>query len=95
MNNLSNNVMFVGDFNATLKAFGCAKKNSSGPMLKDIQSHLNLIYLNNDEHSRLDRAKGITDIPDMAFISPNLTKHDIQFLIGDDLGAITYPSKFQ
>ena len=26
------------------------------------------------------------DILDMAFISPNLIKHDIQFLIGDDLG---------
>ena len=24
---------------------------------------------------------------DMAFISPNLTKHDIQFLTGDDLGS--------
>ena len=35
----------------------------------------------------LDRAKGSTDILDMAFISPNLTNHDIQFLIGDDLGS--------
>ena len=93
MNNLSNNVMFVGYFNLTLEAFGCAKKNSSGPMLKDIQSHLNLIYLNIDEDTRLDRAKGSTDIPDMAFISPNLTKHDIQFLIGDDLGSDHLPIK--
>ena len=55
-------------------------------MLKNIQSHLSLTYLNNDEHTHLDRAKGCTDILDMAFISPNLTKYDIQFLIGDDLG---------
>ena len=34
----------------------------------------------------MDRAKGSTDILDMAFISPNLAKHDIQFLIGHDLG---------
>ena len=27
----------------------------------------------------------------MAFISPNLTKHDIQFLIGDDLGSDHLP----
>ena len=91
INNLSDNVMFVSDFNSKLEAFGCAKKNSSRPMLKNIQSHLNLTYLNNDEHTHLDRAKGSTDILDMAFISPNLTKHDIQFLIGDDLGSDHLP----
>ena len=60
-------------------------------MLKNIQSNLNLTYLNNDEHTHLDRAKGSTDILDIAFISPNLTKHDIQFLIGDDLGSDHLP----
>ena len=91
INNLSDNVMFVGDFNSKLAAFGCAKKNSSGPMLKNIQSHLSLTYLSNDEHTHLDRAKGSTEILDMAFISPNLTKHDIQFLISDDLGSDDLP----
>ena len=57
-------------------------------MLKSIKSHLNLTYLNNDD---LDRAKGSTDIVDMAFISPNLTKYDLQFLIGDDLGSDHLP----
>ena len=90
INNLSDNAMFVGDFNSKLETFGCAKKNSSGPMLKNIQSHLHLTYLNNDEHTHLDRAKGSTDILDMAFIS-NLTKHDIQFLIGDNLGSDHLP----
>ena len=42
INNLSDSVMFVGDFNSKLE---------SGPMLKNIQKQLNLIYLNNDEHS--------------------------------------------
>ena len=60
-------------------------------MLKNIQSHLNLTYLNSDEHTHLDREKGSTDILNMAFISPNLTKHDIQFLIGDDLGSDHLP----
>ena len=85
--------MFVGDFNSKLKAFGCAKKNISGPMLKNIPSHLHLTYLNNDEHTHLDSCQrtGNTDILDMAFISPHLTKHGIQFLPGDDLGSDHFP----
>ena len=31
INNLSDNVMFVGNLNSKLEAFGCAKKNTSGP----------------------------------------------------------------
>ena len=42
INNLSDNVMFVGDFNSKLKSFGCAKKNASGPMLKNIKNSLTL-----------------------------------------------------
>ena len=60
-------------------------------MLKNIQSHPNLTYLNTDEHTHLDKRTGNTDILDMAFISPNLTKHDIQFLIGDDVGSDHLP----
>ena len=89
--NLSDNVMFVEDFNSKLESFGCAKKNTSGPMLKTIQNKLNLIYLNNDEHTHMDRANSSTDILDMAFVSPNLAIHDIQFQIGDDLGSDHLP----
>ena len=91
INNLSDNVMFVGDFNSKLESFGCVKKNASGPMLQNIQKQLNLIYLNTDEHTHMDRANGSTNILDMAFISPNLAKHDIQFQIGDDLGSDHLP----
>ena len=56
-------------------------------MLKNIRSHLNLTYLNNDEHTHLHKRTGNTAILKMEFISPNLTKHDIQFLISDDLGS--------
>ena len=91
INSLSENVMFVGDFNSKLEPFGCAKKNASGPMLQNIQKQLNLIYLNTDEHMHLDRANGSTDILDMAFILRNLAKHDIQFQIGDDLGSDHLP----
>ena len=89
--NLSDNVMFVGDFNSKLESFGCAKKNTSGPMLQNIQNQLNLIYLDSDEHTHMDRANSSTDILDMAFISPKLAKHDIQFQIGDDLGSDHLP----
>ena len=37
VNNLSDNVMFVGDFNSKLESFGSAKINASGPMLQNIQ----------------------------------------------------------
>ena len=42
-------------------------------MLKNIQKQLNLIYLNNDEHTHI------------TFTSPDLAKHDIQFQIVDHL----------
>ena len=83
--------MFVGDFKSKLESFGCAHRNPSSPMLKNIRKQLNLIYLNNDEHTHMDRAKGSTGILDMAFISPNLSKHDIQFQIGDGLGSDHLP----
>ena len=60
-------------------------------MLKNIQSHLNLTYLNNDEHTHLDKRTGNTDILEVAFISPNLNKDDIQSLTGDDLGSDHLP----
>ena len=39
----------------------------------------------------MGRANGSTDLLDMAFISPNVAKHDIQFQIGDDLGSDHLP----
>ena len=38
-----------------------------------------------------DRSTGNTDLLDMAFISPNLAKHDIQFQIGDYLDSDHLP----
>ena len=73
--------MFVADFNLKSESFGCTKKNTPGPMLKNNQKQLNLIYLNNDEHTHMDRSNGNTDLLDMAFIFPNLAKDDIQFTL--------------
>ena len=39
----------------------------------------------------MDRANATTDLLDMAFVSPNLAKYDIQFQIGDDLGSDHLP----
>ena len=91
INNLSNNVMFVGDFNSKLEAFGCTSKNDSGPILKNIQNKLNLLYLNNAEHTFMDWRNGNTDMLDMAFITPKLALHDFQFLISVDLGSDHLP----
>ena len=49
------------------------------------------LFKYNDEHTHLDKRAGKTDILDMAFISPSLTKLDIPFLIGDDLGSDHLP----
>ena len=54
---------------------------------------LNLIYLNNDEHTHMDRANGSTNLPDMAFISQNLAIYDIQFQRGADLGSDHLPNE--
>ena len=83
--------MFVGDFNSKIESFGCTKRNTSGPMLQNIQNQLNLFCLNNDEHTHMNRVNGSTDIIDLVFISPNLAKHDIQFQIDDDLGSDHIP----
>ena len=42
INNLTKNFMFVGDFNSKLESFGCTKRNTSGPMIQNIQNQLNL-----------------------------------------------------
>ena len=55
------------------------------------ETNFNLIYSDNDEHTHNDRAHDSIDILDMAFISPNLAIHDIQFQIGVDLGSDHLP----
>ena len=42
----------------------------------------------------MDRSTINTDLLDMAFTSPSLAKHDIQFQTGDDLGSDHLPIQF-
>ena len=91
IDNLSDSVMFVRGFNSKLESFSCVKKNISRPMLKNIQKQLNLIYLNNDEHTHMNRANCSTDLLDMMpFTKPSKTRHPINFK-HDDLGSDYLP----
>ena len=55
------------------------------------KNYPNLTYLNHDEHTHLNKRTGNIVILEMGLIPSNLTKHDIQLLIGDDLGSDHLP----
>ena len=88
MNNaLSNQVIFLGDFNSKHKQFGCVKPNKSGETLVNIAKDLKLFYVNHlgpKRHTCEDPAHGTSDILDMAFITPGLSSRDISFSVADD-----------
>ena len=46
INALSNQVIFLGDFNSKHKQFGCVKPNKCGQMLVGIAKDLKLFYVN-------------------------------------------------
>ena len=77
INALSNQVIFLRDFNSKHKQFGCVKPNKSGQMLVDIAKDLKLFYVNqlcpNRHTSEEDPFHGRSDILDMAFMSPGLS----------------------
>ena len=87
INALSNQVIFLGDFNSKHKQFGCVKPNKSGQMLVNIAKDLKLFYVNQlgpNRHKRDDPFHGTSDILDMAFLSPGLSSRDISFSTTDD-----------
>ena len=87
INALSNQVIFLGDFNSKHKQFGCVKPNKSGQTLVTTAKDLKLFYVNQLEpnrHTRDDPFHGTSDILDMAFISPGLSSSDISFSVADD-----------
>ena len=84
---LSNQVLFLGDFNAKHKQFGCVKPNKSGQMLVKIAKNLKLFSVNQlspNRHTREDPIHATSDIFDIAFLSPGLTFRDISFSVADD-----------
>ena len=87
INALSNQVIFLGDFNSKHKQSGCVKPNKSGQTLVNITKDLKLFYVNQlcpNRHTRKDPFQGTSDILDMAFISPALSSRGISFSIADD-----------
>ena len=94
-NALSNQVIFLRDFNSKHKQFGCAKPNKSGQTLVNIANDLELFYVNQldpNRHTRDDSFHGTSDILDMAFLSPGLSSRDISFSVADDrMGSDHFP----
>ena len=87
INALSNQVIFLGDFNSTHKQFGCVKPNKSGQMLVNIAKDLKLFYVSQlgpNRYMRDDPFHGTSDILDMAFLSPCLSSRDISFSVADN-----------
>ena len=95
INALSNQLIFLGDFNSKHKQFGCVKPNKSGQMLVNIAKNLKLFYINKlcpNRHKREDPFHGTSVILDMAFISPGLSSRDISFSVADDhMGSDHFP----
>ena len=87
INALSNQVIFLGDFNSKHKQYGCVKPNKSGKTLVNIAKDLKLFYANKlcpNRHTREDPFHGTSDILDMAFMSPGLSSRDLSFSGADD-----------
>ena len=87
INVLSNQVIFLRDFDSKHKQFGCVKPNKSGQTLVDIAKDLKLFYVNQicpNRHMLEDPFHGTSDILDMAFISPSLSSRDLSFSVADD-----------
>ena len=82
INALSNQVIFLGDFDSKQKQFGCVKPNKSGHTLVNIAKDLKLFYVNQlglNRHTRDNPVHGTSDILDMAFLSPGLSSRDNSF----------------
>ena len=88
INALSDQVIFVGDFNSKHKQFGCVQQSKSVQTLVNIANDLKLFYVN-----QLDPNRHTRDDPlDMAFLSPGLSSRDISFSVADDhMGSDHFP----
>ena len=86
INVLSNQVIFLGDFNSKHKQFRSVKPNKSGQKLVNIAKDLKLFYVSQvgpNRHMRDDPFHGTFDILHMAFLSPGLSSRDISLSVSD------------
>ena len=95
INALSNQAIFLGDFNSKHKQFECVKPNKSGQTLVNRAKDLKLFYINKlspNRHTREDPVHGTSYIFDMAFLSPDVSFRDISFSVADDhMGSDHFP----
>ena len=95
INALSDQVIFLGDFNSKHKQFGCVKPNKFGQTLVNIAKDFKLFYVNQldpNKPTHDDSFHGTSHILDMAFLSPGLSFQDISFSIADDqMGSDYFP----
>ena len=97
INALSNQVIFLRDFNSKHKQFGCVKPNKSGQALVNIGKDLKLFYVNQLDPNRPTRDGPVhgtyaSNILDMAFLSHGLSSRDISFSVVDDhMGSDHFP----
>ena len=97
INALSNQVIFLGDFNSKRKQVGCVKPNKSGQTLVNRVKDFKLFYVNQlgpNRHTREDPVHGTSGILDRAFITPGLSPRDTSFSVADDhMGSDHFPNQ--
>ena len=72
LENISNNLLIMGDFNAKHFNLGSEETNHYGIKLMDILNHCNLFVVQNDNHTRYDSFRDKMDTIDYIIIFPNL-----------------------
>ena len=72
LENISNNLLIMGDFNAKHFNLGSEETNHYGIKLMDILNHCNFFVVQNDNHTRYDSFRDKMDTIDYIIIFPNL-----------------------
>ena len=72
LENISNNLLIMGDFNAKHVNLGSEETNHYGNKLIDILNYCNLFVVQNNNHTRYDSFRDKMDTIDYIIISPTL-----------------------
>ena len=73
LENKSNNLLIMGDFNAKNVNLGSEETNHYGIKLMDILNYCNLFVVQNNNHTRYDSFRDNMDTIDYIIIYPSLT----------------------
>lgn len=89
-NNINQNLVLLGDYNARSSLWGSIKTDKNGQVLEDLIQHMDLIVLNDGSGTRLDNNGNTSEI-DLTFVSPSLTKDSQWAVLEDPLGSDHFP----